>query len=463
MKVLRTFAVVATTTFATIATAAGLFSPDTKDVCDKTTQRLDPRQTVMKLLDADGISDWTIDTKGNIEFAQRVRAIVDGTFCMDPKHNCAPDNNDNTQRMVASVKLTSAGDDLKHFLRRVAKGEEPHYRLVTGSDSEQAEIVRGFVYTTFTASGLAVDETGIDATPPPKLNPFAATCVTDQTVATLAKHQDTDTWAPMVRGSLEDLLNSGFAKYESLSSATFGADRDAVANKNKYNIAAYVGMLAYRDLSWEIVPYLGWNLKKTVASTPQSGNSNAGSLGVAFDYYFTTGVMGHTVRLVPQYVRDFEDKSKTEAATVAYIPTLSARDYPNLFLVPAQLFKWPWNLQFVPSLNVTVGHVVSDVPNTTLTATGSFHNYGPGIVVRLFGIKGTAAEPWSLSTNATYLWLSGEGNASNLHYSQSQIAYSLGPNTAHPVASVSLKYTTGRDPVTFQNVRELIFAFGFKY
>jgi hypothetical protein len=417
------------------AGAVSAFSPDTKELC-KSSGVIDPARLIAKLFDDEGLSDWQLDTDGKDVTPQiRALAITNGDFCKG--RACAE---------KGQAKLRAATSDLEQFLKRVKKGDAPHYSAVpplAGANEVKDYLVEGkFAVVCTVAQG--------DQPPTPPTTPG------------LAAKELTFMQRLGVRGTVNDLLPSA-ASYKSLSSATFSADRDSISAKNKYGVSGVVGFaldrLPLRAIGGYADPtlFLISAVKKTVSTPAASGNVNVEGAGILFNTLFRAG-FPHNLKIAPQVIRDFQDKSNTALVNVTYTPE-PACPYIGGDTNVAKLFY----AKIAPTLNYTYGNVLTNAGSTSLAVTGRFDRFGPGLDVRLFGEENTMLEPLAIIWSTQWLHTSGEVGVDSLRYSQTSVSYSLGKPTDKPTGSITLKYTTGRDLNTLQPLRDLVLGLGFKY
>ena len=422
-------AVIAHTALSCVAAYA--FSPDAKELC-KTP--LSPQRMVAKLFDDKGISDWQLDTNGAlITPDERTRALTIGNYCVG--RPCAEKGQE---------KLTAATAELEQFLKRIRSGNDPNYHLTKSVPVpdlvDEYLLARQFdVVCTPAGSDSASTNPPGDSS---KEKTFA------------------DRLA--IRGTVTDLVPS-FVSYKSLSSASFSADRDSIADKSKYAISGAVGYLLdplplrSLDTHIDVTPYLAVNLKKTVSTPAATGNTNVQGIGLLFDTLIKAG-FHHEFKLAPQIVRDFEDKSNTALAVLTYLPEPSWPTIGAPFDVGNLL-----SVEFRPSISYTFGDVLTKNGSTSLGATGHFDRYGGELDVRLYGWPNSVLEPFTLAWSGVRLQTSGEAGYDVLRNSMTSLRSSLGKPTARPTGSISLKYTTGRDLSSLQPVRELVLGLGVKY
>jgi hypothetical protein len=420
--------------FATPAFGA-LFSPDAKVVCDdlaaSSSAKVDARKLISKLFDEEQLSDWLLDSTGAtvIDHTLRVKALTTSDFC-----KASPCGKNGQQ------KIDGARSDLETFL-------------------EHARLGRNAVYSPDRDPGPPAkypDEVGDYLVG----NKYALVChEADQPVIPPIAKSPIERIA--IRGSINDLSVSPIP-YKALSSATFGAEKDSIADKNKYSITGAAGYMLDRvefasTGHMDIVPFLDSTLKKTVP-TPSTGNTNVLSGGVFLDLLFRAGIY-HELKIAPQVVRDFEDKSNTALIAATYVPM------PNIHGISApQRLGTDIEMFLQPSISLMYGDVLTQVPSTGLATSGNFHRIGPGVDVRIYGTApGSFLEQITLSVSAVYLYTSGEAGFDRLRNSQTAISYALGKSTDRPSASITLKYSTGRDLVTLQQLRDLNLSIGFKY
>jgi hypothetical protein len=459
--------------------AAAGFQPSPKDVCVVSTggQRVDIDRLAAKLLDANQITSWQLDTTGSISTQTQINAVHLHDFCKNTGH-C--DSGVVKKLIVARVELEQF---LKSIPGKDDENSEKHdFEIsVKPGESQSLDLVSDFlegrtVITCTAPIGGSVPPTrdaggNLTQTPaasapnpdtaaaPPQAEPQSQSPVS--AVGTAGGD-----WLPslaqfVVRAKVDDLAyGTDSPNYKGLSSATLGFDANAVSHADTYTASGVVGYqvnrIYYGDPGdWtDIVPYVGYNLKKVETNPhPKSGNIDTMTAGLLFDTLFRAGFY-QEIKAYPQFMKSYQDGSETLSGTLTYIPEpaipilAAPYDIGDLVYVMAQ-----------PSFNLGYQQIMTAGENKALLGVGDYTRYGPGLDFYVYGFPGSVLEKFSAAASYRYFFNDGL----SLHqFGNLQSSISYTPFGQQNV-SITFKYVVGRDLAALVSEKEYTLGIGIKF
>jgi hypothetical protein len=210
----------------------------------------------------------------------------------------------------------------------------------------------------------------------------------------------------------------------------------------------------------DLVPYIGTNVKKVNSTPPpKSGNLEALSGGILTNTLFPLFELNneklyHELRVYPQFVRNYQDRSETLSGTISYIPEPAVPVLGSVYDIGELLF-----IMARPSFNLAYEHVAAAGENQTLRMIGNYTAFGPGVDVYLYGFPGSLLEQFGANASYRFFHNTQSGLNSISNFQSSLSYYPFGQQNF----SVTFKYVVGKDLSTLVSQKDYTIGLGIKF
>ncbi len=283
-------------------------------------------------------------------------------------------------------------------------------------------------------------------------------------------------WKVKLRGDQDSMeYNKGTDDYKKkATSAQFAFSEDRLAERDKFNIKAAVGLdsdvtsyeTSFGSGDFRLIPYVKVESQfvRPKVKNPKSKDEREvdtkafGTIGV-LNFNAKGSPLANKFTFDPQFVLDDETDAQTFGTTIKWYPTLwsdgGANSFPPGDVAVGSLFYYHLYLAAVGR----IGHVIDSGDDPTLEAKNNFMYFGPEARLVLTGQAGSFFEPFKFDARYHHLWRQ-TGPESALERFTSTLTYTLDKDGN---VDIGLTYDSGHDYETFRERNIISTSLGYKF